>query len=283
MPGRSPDPGDGRSPGAHAGTPASIDATTARTAARTSSSGSAQARTSVSLRPPASAPASMRPVPVRVDDGVEDPSFRRSHGAGLEQQHRAERTQRPRRARRSRRHVRGGLGEIDGVGESAFVQMGAYVRHEGAEVAGAILASAQCFEHRSGAATQFGDALAQCHQPARMPDEIGQPTSSARGPSCEWPRGRAERGTRRCPRAASTGTPSWRISLSTVVQLTFDDSAPSVGTERGPEGSACEQRRVGRRRHHGHRGERVGSFGAVHRGAQRGDDRVERRRPWPLR
>ena len=185
-----------------------MDATTARTAARTSSSGSAQAADlgQLPLVGPGLRPT--RTVPVRATHDVEDLSLRRSHGAGLEQQHRAEAPEHapaPVGPGGGGRGRLGGLGQIDGVGESPFVQMGAHVRHERAELPGAAPASGQCLEHRAGAPPQLGDTVAQGDQPARDAS-----TRSANQPRVASALVRmASRstgaGTRRCPRAASAG------------------------------------------------------------------------------
>ncbi len=84
-----------------------------------------------------------------------------------------------------------------------------------------------------GASPQLGDAVAQRHQAARVPDEIGQPTPGRQGPGADGLEIDRSRYEALLPRAASTGTPSWRISLSTVVQLTLT-------TPRRPSGPSEE-------------------------------------------
>ncbi len=232
-----------------------------RTAARTSSSGSAQARTSVNGRPAVVGPSSRDRGagpgrPRRVEDALAPTAPWRRARARAPAPNGAE------RAVGRRGGCLGGLGEIDGVGEAASVQVGRAPPPPGDTGRRPPAAPAQGGQRGSGTAPQ-----ARPRRRGSPPTPGGARTSSAS----------QRRDARAVVRMASRSTGGGRQAQPPGRQhgdaeladqlvdggaVDVGDAAAPLGRRRGPEGPAGEQRRVGRGRHHRHRREGIGLLGA---------------------
>ena len=178
-PGRSRGPGDGGSAWAHDGTPASTEATHgAHRGAHLFVGVGAGAHLGERCRSPGlghEPRARWRSRPPR----RRGPGARRRQGAGVESTSTG-----PRASRAPRRPGGGvgrGLGQVDGVGEPASVEVGAHLGQQTAQVADAAAPAGQGAEGGRGAAPELGHRVAERHQPPGVPDEIGQPPPRRQG------------------------------------------------------------------------------------------------------
>jgi hypothetical protein len=194
-------------------------------------------------------------------DEREHSAFGRRHHTRVEDHDRAEGFER--RSGAGRR-LRCGGSEIDGVTESASMQMFAHVPEKSALVAHAAVAPGQCVEGGGGTTPELGQRVAKRHQSARVRDELRQPplrieSPGADGLEVDGARSQAQvlSGQHRDPELAQQLVHGGAVDV--------DDAAVSPRARRATEGTTGEERGVGRGGHDGHRRHRVVALGPLHR------------------
>ena len=191
-------------------------------------------------------------------------ALRGRHHPRVEKQDRTEDLERRTGAGRG---LRRGRGEVDGVGETASMQVLAHLSEKTALIADAAVAPGQCVEGGGGTTPELRQRVAKRHQSPRVRDELRQPPPRLEGPGAD---GLEVDGVRSqaLVLCGQHGDPELAQQLVDGGAADVDDAATAPRPGRATEGATREQRGIGGRGHDGHRGHRVLALGPLHRAPQ---------------